>query len=1458
MKHTNQILVAHTSTTPEAPLWQKFTSWLLTFVMLFQITLPVTAQAANLISDSFIQSEVNANGQYERVSNSQYQFEKAYYVDDVTSQATQNIATFQQKLLDFRKSALPSPLMIPIINDGITMILPHYPLAKQIGDPFVQSRFIRSQIFNALNRNLISKIYATEKIQINALYNNAYTFSGTSSAKLGDKLTQAQVNSFGKNLIWPELRSINGEQVLVPVVHFTDDRLSALKAEGHTVEFLGDEAHFNSITVNAGTIFTNRNTFINTAGDFNVNQNAKVVSSGDLNLLVGGTLQILSGQLTAQDSVNIIADQYVQKTLVHRFATRFEQGTRLGTIASVNAINGNVSIRSYNDIVVQGGTIDGDNIVLNADGNIMLLSQRTSYVRNENIGGFDEITSIVSHTASRLSASDSIYLMASGIIQINASTLTADRGVLQILAQQGIYITNEFDEFQKNRQGTVGEVTLTEQEFQTIAIQSALEAGKGVLIASDFGDITLRATEITSGDGTNINAYNGAVNLLLAKEQDHYFMNRVTEGMWRIKTETQTDTVDTAVYNRIIGGVKVQATHGVTLELGQSEDVTLDEMMAQFEDSDSLSWMAELYHDPELSQNVELAYQELVNIHEYDKTSSLSPAAMAIIAIAMAVVMGPAGFAAIGASGGIAVTGFAGSAALTAALQAGALALATQTAMSLANGNNLIETTKAMHSSDTVRTVATAMATAGALNYIGSVGPFSAVEGAGEAARNMVDLGNQAAQLVVKSAVSTGISTVINGGNFDEFTDTFVQALQVNAVNQLGASLAEDIEFYSQHEVLDEVLEYIAHGAVGCLTGGLNSSDSSDGCAAGAAGSITATFVSKSFDHEVDTLTDKEKAVRQLLKDTLDLDPLVEADRLRLAQQEAWLLQNKVESADILHFKEWRDIGTRLAENRQLAENLSRLTAGLGVFIAGGSAEAINAADASASNTAQGSLWRQLEPVFKSALALNEIASDFDEKVQYAASGVSLNIYEIEANGMKLPKALREANLAPETVFSIPQVMVLTNIAAAESAIEAYTPDVTLDGGFDQAAYEVANGDMPAALDTLAEMSDTLNKANEDLIVTVDGQLKFLNKKLTDQLVASHTQLEKVITDAYFWGEAGERALDISGASGVATAGAALKFGAGLIAGIAKKSLNNEADTIAFFASSIRKTNEEVTAGLEEFADAGFKYYLDGLADHAGDITKQKRVIIDAIHELAELSSNYTKWLGNLEGLSVDELLYKFSTVAESLPLTTSMITQLDNFMLAASKKVDGSFLDDALEAQYQRYIVKKEAAHLDYRERNSYLQSLDGRGAMLRGTRFNQYANEQKWYPFSEVHIQLPGGERRVIDNLKEVKMGVYSVIERKSYDLGLRDPAHFAQLLDNEVINKYPSGATFKAAKYPDKKLYNTTLLVDGYVLELPEFNRQLSNIVEFEAIARQKGVELRFRPEPPVGWTPPVVID
>ena len=126
--------------------------------------------------------------------------------------------------------------------------------------------------------------------------------------------------------------------------------------------------------------------------------------------------------------------------------------------------------------------------------------------------------------------------MASGQVVINASEVFADKGVLSILAQQGVHIANADNRFQSSRHGRFGNTTIQESEFQSIAIRSALSAGRNVMISSSMGDITLKATKIDSVDGTSVNAMLGKVHLLLAKEQDHYFFNKVKKGFWKIKT----------------------------------------------------------------------------------------------------------------------------------------------------------------------------------------------------------------------------------------------------------------------------------------------------------------------------------------------------------------------------------------------------------------------------------------------------------------------------------------------------------------------------------------------------------------------------------------------------------------------------------------------------------------------------------------------------------------------------------------------------------------------------------------------------------------------------------------------------------------------------------------------------------------------------------------------------------
>ncbi|EGQ8056826.1 MULTISPECIES: DUF637 domain-containing protein [Vibrio] len=967
------------------PLWQKCTSYLLSFVMVGQIVLPGVASAAEVINDATIITNVNASPQFSRVYNRERQFEKAYYIASNQVETAQDLVSFHKTLLNDNKSGLPEPLMIPIAVGDITVIFPHYPVDKRIGDKFVQARLIRMQMQREIDRLILPKmsIYQsgsknidprTEKEQINYLYQNAKSFAAKYSVKYGEKVTRQQVNAFKHDFVWPELRNINGEQVLVPVLHLTDATIDSAKIAGHTVEVSGDYANFRNITVNSGTLLTRRNAFLNATGNLSVSEHAKIIADEDLNLNVGGTL-FNAGTVNADTgNANIITGQYVQKTMVHRFATKYEQGSRLGKISSVNAKNGTISISSASDIDIAGGQVTGKNIIFNAGSNIFITSQQTTYVRNEQVNGFKEDESIVEHFGSKLTAEDSISLMASGQVVINASEVFADKGVLSILAQQGVHIANADNKFQSSRYGRFGKTTIQESEFQSIAIRSALSAGRNVMISSSMGDIALKATKIDSVDGTSVNAMLGKVHLLLAKEQDHYFFNKVKKGFWKIKTETKQDQVETAVYNSITGGVKIHATQGVTLELGQKDGQTLNDVLSELGAAEDLSWMVDLYNDPQYSENIELVYQRLEELHIHEKTSNLSPAAMAIIAIAVSVAMGPAGAGWIGAGGSI--SSFGGISA--AAMQAGAVTLATSAATSLANGDGLDGAIEKIVSSDGLRSLAISMATAGVLNseafQNSSFFNSADISSAMNANQTSINLIEQAQDALMRSVIRSSVSTLINGGDFGDFGDSLKQNMLVAAANSLGESMAQEIKGLAEDHNWSDAIRYIAHAGAGCVYGAAlaeaqGGSTNSLSCSSGAGGAVVGEVIGDLSRKQVEENAKKQQA---FLEDKID--KLKESAK----SENSDLSAVDLVELDRQFVEEHRgQIEAELNELKAAGVDLAKLGAGLAAFAAGGDVDiAASAGENAAENNA---LFLLLIPILLKVIDAVTIAADFYE-----------------------------------------------------------------------------------------------------------------------------------------------------------------------------------------------------------------------------------------------------------------------------------------------------------------------------------------------------------------------------------------------------------------------------------------------------------------------------------------------
>ncbi|WP_186004044.1 DUF637 domain-containing protein [Vibrio sp. AND4] len=927
-----------------SPLWQKCTSNLLSFIMLGQIVFPGFANAMELINDGTNTANVNAPPQFSRVYDRERQSGKAHYVTSNQVEKAQDLVSFHKVLLNDSKLGLSEPLMTEKTVGDNTVIFPVYPVDKIIGDKFVQARLIRMQMQRAIDRLILPKmtIYQsgsnqmspkTEKEQIDYLYQNAESFAAKYSVKYGQKATRQQVNSFAHDFVWPELRNINGEQVLIPVLHLTDATISHAKVGEHRVEDRRDDAKVRNITVNSGALLTRRNAFLNTTGVLSVGEHV----DKDLNLNGRGTSFNTDSVEVSKGNVELIAGQYLQKTVVHRFAPKYERRARLGQIAEVNA-DSTIFIQASGDIKIQGSDMPVSVHKLSADRSIQVLSQNTIDSRNEWVGGYYERDSFLEHYGSKLEAIDIIFLMASGQVEVNASELINNDVALSILASQGVHILNSFEQYQSSKSGKVRRTSLQESQFQSIAIRAALEEGKSVVIASDIGDIKLKGVNLTSQEGAEISAQHGKVNLLLAKEQDHFFEQKADKNFWRVKTTTVNSKNDNAVYESIVGGVNIHAAKGLTLELGMSDNQTLDEVFDQFRKAPDLRWMAELYDDPDYRHNAELVYRKLVQINQKDTSLALGVGPMAMISIAVAIEMRPGGRAPIG---GLEDAIFVG-------LKAIEMAIVTSVISSVAADNSSDDALETLIEKEYLRSLATSVITAGAMNYLQTQGLTFFEQGAGIS--NSLDpavLAQQAGDVVIQSAVRSGIQTIINGDGYKGFFDGWKKSAMHMAISKLGANVANKIASLTSEGRFNEAMRYVSHAALGCALGvakdEINDADDRNRvCTRGSIGGVIGEVAP--FIYSDDLLSDEQRKMLNAMK-ALGLPYEVDMENLPAVQRDA--VRKKLEqlkySPTPEDFKNIKIIAGNSVNATKLSAGLTAMLAGLDV----------NIVDNTAGNTAQ-------------------------------------------------------------------------------------------------------------------------------------------------------------------------------------------------------------------------------------------------------------------------------------------------------------------------------------------------------------------------------------------------------------------------------------------------------------------------------------------------------------------------
>lgn len=711
--------------------------------------------------------------------------------------------------------------------------------------------------------------------------------------------------------------------------------------------------------------------------------NGSLTLTADQNVYLGGVSVKSDGNVTI-DAITgeVRIETIVDTTNYDGIDIDFIEQT-VGAQSSINA-EGNIEITAGADAVFYGVEVSaGDSIVVDAGGNIVIQPVSLQSSLNKHRYSSADLELIVSS----FSAQDAISLIADGEILIEAADIKAGSGHIEILAGLGITIKNGTEQSNMQRSYKKGKKKGDISAYETVAMRSLLDAGEGITIHSYFGDINLQAVDIQSSAGTKVKADNGAVNLMIAVENDQYSHSYVQKGTFTIKTKNKGHNIETAVPNTIIGGFAVEALNGVNIQyegLGRFDDngdvvgpecygFLIDENYADVQSHAELErntyldtvaaeknvgvcQMANIYSlgsmpglewmTEQFEANPDVNWEEIeLEIKTWNESNrSLSPAFMAVIIIAVAIATSGAGAAVAGSLGAIGGTtiGSAAIAAGTSALISQATVIA---ANGLVNGDSLGDIVGEIASDETLEAMVTSMVTAGVLAAVNDLAFMQELnEGidpsVADAAKESFNFPAQATNAIVESTVSAGVDAAINGG---EFKELFIQSLGQNAINQIGEAMANKIKDNwggPNATNLDTTIRYIAHAGAGCVLGAakasLSEGDSSQGCGYGALGGVTGEIIADTIKSNSDVSSDAER-----LEGYLQEKGLTDPSQLSQADIDAALDMDIAATADDLF------------ELSKTGVDLAKLGGALTAFVAGADASQVNISAYTAENAAE-------------------------------------------------------------------------------------------------------------------------------------------------------------------------------------------------------------------------------------------------------------------------------------------------------------------------------------------------------------------------------------------------------------------------------------------------------------------------------------------------------------------------
>ncbi|NWD72291.1 hemagglutinin repeat-containing protein, partial [Pseudomonas gingeri] len=394
--------------------------------------------------------------------------------------------------------------------------------AKRLGDGFYEQKLIQQAVTARTGQRFIDG-QTSDDAMFKYLMNNAITSKQALNLQLGVSLTSEQVAALTHDIVWMENQTVNGEQVLVPVLYLANasNRLAANGAliQGSDVSLIAGK-DLN----NAGTLRASNNLSVTAGNDLT---NSGLLEAGNrLDALAGNNLVNKAGGIIAGRDVSVTAttgDVINERTITTHESGIGEKSEQRGFADSAARIEaGNsLTVSAGRDIDNSGGVLKSTlDTTLKAGRDVNITS--AEQVNSQTLGVRSSDKSVVQNGSS-VTAGRDLTVSAGRDLTAIASQIDAKRDVA-LSAVGDLTLASAADE----QHSFVQTNKITRQEDHTQQVATSVTAGGNVTLSAGK-DLGLIASKVSAGEEAYLSA---GANLALqtAANEDYSFYSKVKKS----------------------------------------------------------------------------------------------------------------------------------------------------------------------------------------------------------------------------------------------------------------------------------------------------------------------------------------------------------------------------------------------------------------------------------------------------------------------------------------------------------------------------------------------------------------------------------------------------------------------------------------------------------------------------------------------------------------------------------------------------------------------------------------------------------------------------------------------------------------------------------------------------------------------------------------------------------------